>query len=37
MPRGKIFQEAMQDFIKKWLRRDATSVLPVTLALNEGI
>jgi hypothetical protein len=32
MPRSKIFQKAMLDFIKEWLRRDATdclSVLPV--------
>jgi pimeloyl-ACP methyl ester carboxylesterase len=29
VPRGKIFQEAMLDFIKKWLRIDATGVADV--------
>ena len=40
VPRGKIFQEAMLDFIKEWLRRDVAgcpSVLPVASALYEVI
>jgi hypothetical protein len=40
VPRGKIFQEAMLDFIKEWLRKDVAdcpSVLPVASASYEVI
>lgn len=38
VPRGKVFQEAVLDFIKEWLRREVTgcpSVLPVASASYE--
>jgi hypothetical protein len=40
VPRSKLFQEAMLDFIEEWLRRDVTgypSILPVALASYEVI